>query len=179
MNQRSQLIFLIRNLYLFLYWTLLTYQRYVTPALFSSTTVVLYRLNIKFFNRGFLNVTKKSLKKWKFFMGVNINKSIEYWIFKKSNKFLDSRRAQPMPLCLALENSPNNLNLYYNHVLISNIFLFRKPARILMFKHLMLILNFWSQWNRTHKFALQLILDINEFALLYFYNMYIFKIYQL
>lgn len=179
MNQRTQLLFLIRNTYLLVCWSLTTYKSFGTPIWADNSTNLLTRLTVSFFKRGFLTLEKKVLKRWKFFMSININKSIEYWIFRKTNLFLDTRHTQPSPSCLLLNSTTNKRNIYYNHFLISNIFLHRKPGRVLLFKHLTLILNFWSQWNRTHKFALKLLLDTHEFALLYFYNMYIFKIYQL
>ena len=179
MNQRTQLLFLIRNSYLLLCWSLTTYKNFGTPFWVNNSTNVLTRLTISFFKRGFLTLEKRVLRRWKFFMSININKSVEYWIFRKTNLFLDLRYTEPTPSALVLHNSNNRRNSYYTHFLVSNIFLHRKPGRVLLFKHLHLILNWWSQWNKSHKFALKLLIDSHEFALLYFYNMYIFKVYQL
>ena len=178
-NQRSQLIFLFRNFYNILTWTITTFQFYLQPHFICFQTNLLQRLGSKLFSRGFSGIFKKSVKKWKFFIALSLNKSLEYWLFRKGTLFLLNSLTCPKPQSLSFSLKTYFLNQKYNYFLISNISLHKKPFRMLTFKFLQNILLFWESWNRNHVFSLRFFVGIHEVLLLYFYNMYIFKVYHL
>ena len=178
-NQRSQLIFLFRNFYNILTWTINTYQFYLQPNFIYFQTNLIQRLGSKLFSRGFSGIFKKTVKKWKFFIALSFNKSLEYWLFKKGTLFLINFSTTPKPKSLSFSSETYFLNQKYNFFLISNISLHKKPFRMVIFKFLQNVLLFWESWNRHHNFSLRFFIGIQEVLLLYFYNMYIFKVYHL
>lgn len=178
-NQRSQLLFVMRNLYIIILWVLKTYTSYITSFTGCTNILLFYRLGSKLYSRGFTSVFSKIVRKWRFFNVANVNKSLEYWIFRSGNKFLDLQETQPMNDSLYIKSDKPFLNQYYSTFLLSNISLHRKPFRTVVFKQLISILLFWQTWNKHHQITFRFLLGCQEFYLLYFYNMYIFKIYHL
>jgi hypothetical protein len=178
-NQRSQLLFVMRNLYIIILWVLKTYTSYITSFTGCNNILLFYRLGSKLYSRGFTSVFSKIVRKWKFFNVANVNKSLEYWIFRSGNKFLDLQETKPMHNSLEIKPNKPFLNQYYSTFLLSNISLHRKPFRTVVFKQLISILLFWQTWNKHHQITFKFLFGFQEFYLLYFYNMYIFKIYHL
>jgi hypothetical protein len=178
-NQRNQLLFLFRTFYLILYWTVETYQYYLQYDLNRPTFRILQQLSAKLYTRGFTGMFQKCVKRWKFFISLNVNKSLTYWLFQKGNLFLTSSITRPIPKSLIIKKSNYHLNQMYLPFLISNISLHRKPFRVVVFKILHTLLLFWQPWTKHHTFTLKFFIGIDEVFLLYFYNMYIFKIYHL
>lgn len=178
-NQRSQLIFLFRNFYNILTWTVNTYQLYLQPNFIFLHMTLLQRLGSKLYSRGFTGIFKKTVKRWKFFIALSLNKSLEYWLFKKGTRFLVDFKTYPKTPALYFSTETYFLNQKYNYFLVSNISLHKKPFRTVVFKFLQNILILWAPWNRNHVFSLKFFIGIHEVLLLYFYNMYIFKVYHL
>ena len=178
-NQRSQLLFILRNLYTIIFWSLKTFSLFLSMFGTCTNIMLLHRLSSKLYSRGFTSVLTKVGRKWKFFNAININKSLEYWVFRKGLLLLDFEKTTPLVNSLTLKKEVPFLNQYYSTFLLSNISLHRKPFRTVLFKQLTSLLLFWQSWNKNHKISFRFMLGTQELYLLYFYNMYIFKIYHL
>jgi hypothetical protein len=178
-NQRSQLLFLTRNLYLILTWFLKLTASLIAPAWQYNNLVIFYRLGSKLYSKGFTSMFIKVIPQWKFFNALNINKSLEYWLFKSGNLLLDASQTAPLRTTLCLKDETPFLNQYYSTFQLSNISLHKKPFRAVVFRHLTAILIFWQNWGNSYNVSFKFMLGAPEFRLLYFYNMYIFKIYHL
>jgi len=178
-NQRSQLLFILRNLYTIIFWSLKTFALFLSMFGTCTNIALLHRLGAKLYSRGFTSVLTKITRKWKFFNAININKSLEYWVFRKGLLLLDLEKTTPLTKSLVIKPETPFLNQYYSTFLLSNISLHRKPFRTVLFKQLTSLLLFWQTWNKNHQISFKFMLGTQELYLLYFYNMYIFKIYHL
>jgi len=178
-NQRSQLLFVTRNLYTIILWSLKTFNLFLSMFGNCTNILLLHRLGAKLYSRGFTSILNKMVRKWKFFNAININKSLEYWIFRHGLLLLDVNQTSPLLPSLIIKKTEPFLNQYYSSFLLSNISLHRKPFRTVVFKQLTAILLFWQSWNKHHRITFRFMLGTQELYLLYFYNMYIFKVYHL
>jgi hypothetical protein len=178
-NQRNQLLFLFRNFYLILLWTIETYQFYLQYDANRFSFRLLQQLSAKLYTRGFTGLFSKSISRWKFLIPLNLNKSLTYWLFQQGNLYLNSSLTMLQPRTIFFSKKNFFLNQTYSPFLISNISLHKKPFRIVIFKMLQTLLLFWQPWTRHHNFTVKFFIGIDEVLLLYFYNMYIFKVYHL
>lgn len=178
-NQRSQLLFLLRNLYTIIIWALKTFSLFLSMFGTCTNILLLHQLSAKLYSRGFTSILNKMTRKWKFFNAININKSLEYWVFRNGLLLLELEKTTPLTKSLVIKSDTPFLNQYYSTFLLSNISLHRKPFRTVVFKHLTLLLLFWQSWNKNHQITFRFMLGTQELYLLYFYNMYIFKVYHL
>jgi hypothetical protein len=178
-NQRNQLLFIIRNIYIIIFWIVKKFNFFLTPSISYTNISLLYHLELKLYSKGFTSIFSKIIQKWKFFHTININRSLEYWIFKSGSLFFSSHETYPLSKALCFNEDQHFLNQYYTPYLLSNISLHKKPFRITLFKHLAHILLLWQSWNRHHQPTFRFLLGSQDFYLLYFFNMYIFKVYHL
>lgn len=178
-NQRNQLLFLLRNFYLILHWTVETYQFYLQSDINRFSFRILQQLSAKIYTRGFTGLFQKTISRWKFFINLSVNRSMVYWLYHKGNLFLTSSTTLKNPPTIYVNTTNFYLNQMYTPFLISNISLHKKPFRTVVFKFLQTLLLFWQPWTRNHVFTLKFFIGIDEVFLLYFYNMYIFKVYHL
>lgn len=131
-----------------------------------------------FYSKGFFTIFTNLTKKWKSFTKLSINKSLEYNFFKSGDNFLKDNR-QIKPLSCELKVKPLLfLNQYYLPLQLSNISVHNKPYRNILLKNLYLLLNNWQFWNRHINISFKFLVLNKNFHLLYFYNMYIFKVYN-
>jgi hypothetical protein len=179
LNQRLRAVFLLRNVYLMVVIIFKTYNQFLFNNQFQTNYDLLYRLNLVFFSRGFGSVLKTTGKRWKSFMTTAITKSIQHHIYTTGLSFIEKKIIKPTAKSVQISEKALLFNQYVLPVTISNISLHNKPARNVMFRLLILILSNWSQWNRHYNLTLKFLIGSGDLQILYFYNMFLFKIYHL
>jgi len=179
LNHRLRITWLSRNLYLIIVLVYKTFNKFLCNTTFTNNFDLLYRLNLIFFSRGFMTNFKTTKKKWKSFMTIAITKSLQHHLFKNGIDFVDYKVVKPLNPNLRFSTTQLFLNQNYLPLTLSNISLHNKPYRNVMFRYLLLVLTNWQHWNRNLRLTLRYLIGSNELQMLYFYNMYIFKIYNL
>lgn len=179
LNLRLRASFLLRNIYLLLVLAFKTYNHFLFSNTFKTNHDLLYRLNLVFFSRGLTTVLKTTSKKWKSFMTIAITKSIQHHVYTTGLNFVDCKIMNPTQKSVLISTKKLLFNQCTLPLTISNISLHNKPARNVMFRLMILILSNWQQWNRHFNLTLKFLIGSNNLQMVYFYNMFIFKIYNL
>ena len=179
LNHRLRVNWLSRNLYLIVVLIYKTFNKFLCNTTFTNNYDLLYRLNLLFFSRGFISTFRTTQKKWKSFMTIAVTKSIQHHLFKNGIDFIDYKVVKPLNPSLKFSTHTLFLIQIYLPLAVSNISLHNKPYRNVMFRHLIMLLTNWQHWNRSFQMTLRYMIGSNELQMLYFYNMYLFKIYNL
>lgn len=131
-------------------------------------------LNI-FFLDGFNKIFRNLMARWKPLLGTNYTKSLEYWTFKVGSLFCDSAYISVYPTPIT-----NNwfFNQYHTNVVLSNISLHNKYYRVVLIKFLLLLVNSWQLWKKTHNISWKFLIINKNFHLIRYYNYYYFKMYN-
>lgn len=179
LNHRLRVTWLLRNIYLIVILIFKTYNTFLFNVKFKTNHDLLYRLNLLFFARSFMSTLQTTQKKWKTFITLSLTKSIKHHIYLNGLTFIDTKVMKPINSSIRFSKNELLFNQYYLPFSISNISLHNKPFRNVLFRTLLLLLTNWQHWNKHFSISFGFLLGSSDLYMLYFYNMYIFKVYNL
>lgn len=177
---------LIVNQKLYLNWTfrnLIPIVTLITKNVLNNYGMVIYNnygkvllalFNI-FFCDGFYKIFRNLIGKWKPLLGTNYTKSLEYWTFKAGSAFCDNEPLSIMPTPITDQWF---FNQYHSSVVLSNISLHNKYYRTVLIKFMLLLLNNWQLWKKTHNISWKFLIINKNFHIIRYYNYYYFKMYN-
>ena len=178
LNQKVYLVWVLRNINLILTFILRDLNSSFSTKLCKTNFQVLNSLLATFYNKSLYVILKTIVKKWKSFIKLNFNSSLQYWIFSYGLDLLKSSSIITRVNMKLKSDSKLLHNQYFLTNTISNISLHNKHYRTVMLKFMSLILSNWQSWNRHFKISFKFVLGSKNFFFLRFYNCYFFKIYN-
>lgn len=179
LNQRTYFLYLLRNLNLLLLTLFTSINAYSHFPRLTSNHTLLDLVSRKLFVRGSSLFFLKAATNWKFFHTLNINKSLEFAVMHRVSSFLSTQQLVPFERTLVFAPLRLCRLQYYTYFLFSNISLHYKVYRAVLIKLLLTLFTTWDLWSRHFAITLKFIVGKGDFFLLYFANIYIFKLYHM
>lgn len=178
LNQKLYLIWLARNIHVLITYILKSFN----AALFlvSSTTklALLQNLFSLFYSKALFKLVKDVTKKWKSFVNLNLNKSLQHFVLTQGIAFVDDEVNALASSPVQLKTSHLFLNQYFTNKSISNINLHGKHYRTTLLKLLTSLQGNWTLWNKHYKMTYGFMLITSNYYNFTYYNHYFFKIYN-
>ena len=177
LNQKLYLMWVLRNMSIILTLIIKSLTLFLNVSVLSNPSSLVYTFTHLFFGSSFFIILKTVVSKWKPFLGSNLTRSMQYWIFKTGIHYVDDKQ-----LVVVVKSPSLSKNLIENQYVlnqtISNISLHSKYYRTVMLKFLIILLTNWQLWNKHHSITFKFLLINKNFNLIRYYNFYFFKIYN-
>ena len=178
LNQKLYLIWLSRNIHVLITYLLKGFN----AALFlvNSTTklALIQNLFSLFYSKALFKLVKDVTKRWKSFLTLNVNKSLQHFVLTQGIAFVDDEMRSLATTPIQLNTSHLFLNQYFTNKSISNINLHNKHYRATLLKLLTSLQGNWTLWNKHYKTTYGFILITSKYYNFTYYNHYFFKVYN-
>jgi len=179
LNYRSRVAWLLRNVYLIVMLIVKTFNAYLFTNHLQTNYELMHKLSLLFYSKGFISVLQTTHKKWKNFMTLASTKSLKHTLYTTGTAFVDHKVIKLVEPNVKHSTQSLLFNQYLLPLSISNISLHNKPFRNVLFRALIMILTNWQTWNKHFRLTLRFLIGSPSLYMLYFYNMYLFKVYNL